>query len=72
LDILVSDVDEAFAIFLNAGGYAIQPPFDLAIGRCARIRDPFGNELVILDQTKGRLVTEPDGRVTGVRPSLPD
>jgi predicted enzyme related to lactoylglutathione lyase len=67
-DILVDDVDEAFASFLSAGGDALQPPFDIAIGRCARIRDPFGNELVILDQSKGRLVTDSDGRVTGVEP----
>jgi hypothetical protein len=57
-DILVDDVDEAFASFLSAGGEALQPPFDIAIGRCARIRDPFGNELVIQDQSKGRLVTD--------------
>lgn len=69
-DILVSDVDEAFATFMKAGGEPVHPPFDLAIGRCARIRDPFGNELVILDQTKGRLLTDADGRVTGVGPSL--
>ena len=67
-DILVDDVDEAFASFLSAGGEALQPPFDIAIGRCARIRDPFGNELVILDQSKGRLVTDSDGRVKGVEP----
>ena len=67
-DILVDDVDEAFASFLSAGGEALQPPFDIAIGRCARIRDPFGNELVILDQSKGRLVTDSNGRVTGVEP----
>jgi predicted enzyme related to lactoylglutathione lyase len=70
-DILVSDVDQAFATFLAAGGHAVQPPFDLAIGRCARLRDPFGNELVILDQTKGKLVTDDEGRVTGVRPLAP-
>jgi predicted enzyme related to lactoylglutathione lyase len=65
-DILVGNVDEAFAAILLAGGVAIEQPFDIAIGRCARIRDPFGNELVILDQSKGRLVTDSDGRVTGV------
>ena len=42
-DILVGNVDEAFAAILLAGGVAIEPPFDIAIGRCARIRDPFGN-----------------------------
>ena len=60
-DILVEDVDEAFAFFLSAGGEALQRPFDIAIGRCARVRDPFGNELVLLDQSKGALATDPRG-----------
>jgi len=68
-DVLVENVDEAFAFFLNAGGEATEPPFDIAIGRCARVRDPFGNALTILDQSKGALVTDAEGRVTGVRPS---
>ena len=67
-DVLVDNVDEAFAFFLSAGGEAIEPPFDIAIGRCARVRDPFGNELVILDQSKGALATDREGRVSGVRP----
>jgi catechol 2,3-dioxygenase-like lactoylglutathione lyase family enzyme len=71
-DILVGDVDEAFAAFLNAGGQPVQHPFDIAIGRCARVRDPFGNELVMLDQSKGRLATYPDGRVKGVERRTPD
>ena len=65
-DIVVDDVDEAFATFLSAGGVAVERPFDIAIGRCARVRDPFGNTLVLLDQSKGRLATDSDGRVTGV------
>ena len=67
-DIVVDDVDAAFATFLSAGGEAIQHPFDIAIGRCARLRDPFGNLLVILDQSKGKLTTDAEGRVTGVEP----
>ena len=67
-DILVRDVDKAYATFLRAGGESVQPPFDIAIGRRARVRDPFGNELAILDQSKGRLVTDTDGRVVGVGP----
>jgi hypothetical protein len=67
-DVLVEDVDAAFALLLNAGGEAVQRPFDIATGRCARVRDPFGNELVILDQSKGRLVAGDDGRVIGVEP----
>jgi predicted enzyme related to lactoylglutathione lyase len=54
-DIVVANVDAAYATFLSAGGESVQPPFDIAIGRCARIRDPFGNELTILDQSKGSL-----------------
>jgi catechol 2,3-dioxygenase-like lactoylglutathione lyase family enzyme len=67
-DILVEDVDEAFAVFLRAGGEASQRPFDIAIGRCARVRDPFGNELTLLDQSKGELITDATGRVIGVAP----
>ncbi len=70
-DILVDDADEAFATFFSAGGKPVQPPFDIAIGRCARVRDPFGNELVMLDQSKGRLATDSNGRVTGVEPLPP-
>ena len=68
-DILVRDVEEAYAKFLGAGGDPVEAPFDIAIGRCARVRDPFGNVIVILDQSKGKLVTDSDGRVTGVKPS---
>ena len=65
-DILVRDVEEAYTKFLGAGAKPVQAPFDIAIGRCARVRDPFGNVLAILDQSKGKLVTDSDGRVTGV------
>jgi predicted enzyme related to lactoylglutathione lyase len=67
-DVLVEDVDKAFAVFLDAGGEAVQAPFDIAIGRCARVRDPFGNELTLLDQSKGALATDHPGRVVGVQP----
>jgi hypothetical protein len=32
----------------------------------AVVADPFGNPLTILDLTKGRYRTDPDGNVTGV------
>src|SRR5262245_11350569 len=41
-DILVEDVEAAVAAFVRAGGGVIEPPFDIAIGRCARLSDPFG------------------------------
>ena len=68
-DVLVEDADEAFAAFLGAGGEAVQRPFDIAIGRCAPVRDPFGNDLVLLDQSKGALATDPEGRVIGIKPN---
>jgi lactoylglutathione lyase len=67
-DILVHDVENAFAIFVKAGGQAVQAPFDIPIGKCARVRDPFGNVLVLLDQTKGKLRTDSSGKVIGIDP----
>ncbi len=67
-DILVRDADRAYQAFLDAGGQSVEPPFDIAIGRCARVRDPFGNVIVMLDQSKGKLATDAQGRVTGVKP----
>jgi hypothetical protein len=67
-DIVVANADKAFALFLSAGGEGVQRPFDIAIGCCARVRDPFGNVLVLLDQSKGRLATDADGGVIGVEP----
>ncbi|WP_155256270.1 VOC family protein [Mesorhizobium loti] len=68
-DILVDDVDTAFREFLAAAGKAVEPAFDIAIGRCARLCDPFGNVLVILDQTKGTFTTDEERNVVGVEPA---
>jgi catechol 2,3-dioxygenase-like lactoylglutathione lyase family enzyme len=65
-DVVVEDTDEAFKLFLGAGGESVVAPFEIAIGRCARVRDPFGNELTLLDQSKGRLAADVEGRVIGV------
>jgi predicted enzyme related to lactoylglutathione lyase len=66
-DLLVDDADRAFDRFLSAGGESVQPPFDIPIGRCARVRDPFGNIIVMLDQSKGTLAMDELKRVTGVK-----
>jgi predicted enzyme related to lactoylglutathione lyase len=31
-----------------------EPPFDIAVGWCAVLEDPFGNPVCILDMTKAR------------------
>ena len=54
-DLLVQNVPEAVERLVAAGASCIQPPFDIAIGKCAVMRDPFGNVLTILDQSKGQL-----------------
>jgi lactoylglutathione lyase len=52
-DLLVDDVRVAVTRWTSAGGMVEVPPFDIAVGRCAVVRDPFGNRLVILDMSRG-------------------
>ena len=65
-DWLVASVDAAVQGVRDAGGEVITEPFDIPVGRVAVVRDPFGNALVLLDLSKGRYVTDREGRVTGV------
>jgi lactoylglutathione lyase len=62
-DLLVDSVDSACRVFQQAGGKVVKPPFDITIGKCAVLRDPWGNPLVILDMTKGPLRTDQEGTV---------
>jgi predicted enzyme related to lactoylglutathione lyase len=68
VDLLVANADAAAKRFKAAGGRVLTPPFDIAIGRAAVVMDRWGNVLVLLDQSQGRLVTDETGRVTGVKP----
>jgi predicted enzyme related to lactoylglutathione lyase len=58
---LVDDVRAAVSAWQAAGCGVREPPFEIAVGWCAVLADPFGNELSILDLSKG---TRPDA-VTG-------
>ena len=61
---LVDDVVVAVAHYAAQGCEILVAPFDITIGKCAVIRDPFGTRLCILDTTKGlRLsnLAEPQG-----------
>jgi predicted enzyme related to lactoylglutathione lyase len=64
-DLLVESVPEAVARFMNAGGRVLVEPFEIQIGKCAVLQDPFGNVLVILDAGKGLLITDADGNILG-------
>ena len=66
VDILVDSADDAACSFESAGGEVVVPPFDIRIGRGVVVADPWGNELVLLDNSKGRLVTDEGHRVVGV------
>ena len=64
-ELLVTAVPEAVARFTEAGGTLALGPFEIQIGRCAVVRDPWGNHLVLLDMSKGALHTDADGNVIG-------
>lgn len=65
IDFEVDSADKAAKRFVEAGGEMVVPPFDIQIGRCAVVRDPWGNPLVLLDSSKGLLETDEEGHVTG-------
>jgi lactoylglutathione lyase len=50
---LVDDVLDAVASCAAEGCQVLVAPFEIRIGKCAVISDPFGTRLCILDMTKG-------------------
>lgn len=66
-DLLVESVPEAVQRFVAAGGEVVAGPFEIRIGLCAVLRDPWQNPLVILDQSKGLLKTDADNIVVGLQ-----
>lgn len=64
-DLLVESVEDAVERFVAAGGTLLSGPFAIQIGKCAVVRDPFGNVLVMLDMSQGRLITDDAGRILG-------
>ena len=67
IDILIDSADAAAGRVAASGGRIVVPPFDIQIGRCVVVQDPWGNQLVLLDTSKGLLVTDGDGNVVGTR-----
>jgi catechol 2,3-dioxygenase-like lactoylglutathione lyase family enzyme len=61
---LVDDVVTAVEQLRREGCAVAVPPFAIAIGRCAVVRDPFGTTLCMLDMTRGPRVLG-DAAVTG-------
>ena len=65
VDLTVESADAAAERFAQAGGQVVVAPFDIPIGRCSMVRDPWGNSLVLLDTSKGLLATDEQGNVIG-------
>ena len=51
---LVDDVVAAVKGYAEKGCRVLVPPFDVLIGKCAVIQDPFGTTICLLDQTSSR------------------
>ena len=64
-DLKVDSVLEAVKEIEQAGGSIISGPFEIKIGKCAVIQDPWGNQYVILDSTKGTFITDDAGNILG-------
>lgn len=62
-DLNVKSVPVATNQFVEAGGRLLVEPFDIKIGKCVVVEDPWGNRLVLLDNSKGLLVTDDEGNV---------
>ena len=65
VNLLVESADAASDAIEGAGGKVVEPPFDIRIGRCAVVEDPWGNRLVILDMSRGALLTDEEGHIVG-------
>jgi predicted enzyme related to lactoylglutathione lyase len=65
VDLAVESADQAAARIVAAGGRIVVPPFDIQIGRCVIVEDPWGNRLVLLDASQGLLQTDEQGYVIG-------
>ncbi len=64
-DLLVASVPEAVKQFQEAGGKVVAGPFEIPLGLCAVIEDPWANRMVILDMSRGQLKVDEHMNVIG-------
>jgi lactoylglutathione lyase len=63
----VRAVGEAVKQITAGGGKIVVPPYEIEIGLCAVVQDPWGNQFVLVDISKGLLVMDAAGNVTGTQ-----
>lgn len=63
----VDSVEEVLPKILSTGGKVISAPFDINIGHCAVIVDPWDNSYCILDMTNGTYQVDKNGNVIGIK-----
>jgi lactoylglutathione lyase len=51
---LVDDVVAAVKSYAEKGCRVLEPPFEVLIGKCAVIQDPFGTTICLLDLSSGQ------------------
>lgn len=66
VDFKVKDVEKVIPTFVRAGGKVEYGPFEIDVGKCAVVMDPWGNRYCLLDTLKGTYDTDEDGIVNGV------
>ena len=65
INLLVDSADAAAARIVESGGAVVVPSFEIQIGRCVVVQDPWGTRLTLLDASKGLLETDDDGNIIG-------
>ena len=63
IDFEVDNVDDASTWFVEAGGKLVSEPFEILIGKCVVVKDPWDNQYVLLDTSKGLLNTDAEKNV---------
>jgi len=65
VDLIVNSAEIAAKRFKSAGGSILTGPFEIPIGKCVIVKDPWGNKLILLDTSKGIFKTDSEGKVIG-------
>lgn len=65
-NILVDSLPDAIDLFTKSGGKLVSGPEDIEVGLLAVVQDPFGNQLTLLDFSKGEYEIDESKNVIGI------